>query len=369
MKAEKFQKKDAMICSKMFYLDTKDYKKLNWWLEINRKNGFKKIVLYNNSIPNTKDFNNLFLKYQDFIEIKPMHYFPDIFQNSQKFVEKMQDLYKPWQNIFEINVFEILLFNECYLDNIDKYKYIAIYDIDEMILARDLMIYDNNNVNLLKKFQANYEFQINIINPINEYMNNLIKDFVKNDLKNLYFKNAFYIDYKIISNLFENFQKSKSISRFFKEYFIQIQLDTKNNNIYENLTFKISTQEENNYLFSLYNLYTNFLVPFLGQNEIPEYFDRFFYLASSANAGGKPIYQTKIYYMIDSHHFPKNMFEIPYNCGHSSHFRKIGRFDQNTIAISTLHFDMNYLSNYFINHSADAIAEFKSLIKIKEIQT
>jgi len=54
------EKKGSIVCSKCFWLKQTDYQDLFWWIELNRQAGYKKIVFCNNSIPNTKEFNDLF---------------------------------------------------------------------------------------------------------------------------------------------------------------------------------------------------------------------------------------------------------------------------------------------------------------------
>ena len=79
-------KKDIMVCSKMLSLENKDYKILEDWIRIHKQIGYQKIVLHNNSIPNTSNFNNLFLKNQDFVVIKENKFYPDIINNSNVFI-------------------------------------------------------------------------------------------------------------------------------------------------------------------------------------------------------------------------------------------------------------------------------------------
>ena len=77
-------------------------------------------------------------------------------------------------------------------------------------------------------------------------------------------------------------------------------------------------------------------------------FDRFFYLASNIIAYGKSIYQTNEYVNIDSPHItaPNNFF-VPYEYGHSSHFRNNLKRNNLILNISQLYFDMNYLKCYY----------------------
>lgn len=77
--------KSTLICSKCLFTDTKGYKNFQYWIELNKRAGYDKIWLCNNSIPNTDDFNQIFKKHADFIEIHQLKCLPNFLPNSKGF--------------------------------------------------------------------------------------------------------------------------------------------------------------------------------------------------------------------------------------------------------------------------------------------
>ena len=359
LKAKSILKKEAMICTKMFFLKKKDFNMLERWFTMNSNIGFDKIVLFNNSIPNTAEFNKLFYNYKDLVEIKQMHYFPDIINNSNNFLKEYIELYDPIKkHCGSVILFQILNYNECYLDNIDKYKYIGIFDIDETVIPRPLVnrFRDQNArhnysfENYLKKNKCikKKKHQNNIVN----YINMLRKQLKFGYSRNMYFQNAFYLSNDILSKLFEKFNEFQNQSKKFSyEYFIPIEYNSNQHNLTTHVKFRISSFKENEHFINLYNIYKNILIPFYqkikGKKEI---YDRFFYLLSNIDVPGKSIYDTSEYAPITSHHMPyRNFVEIPYRYGHSSHFRKFLHLKPSVtgIKISDIYFNSNYLNCYY----------------------
>ena len=365
LKEESFFKKEAMICTKMFFLKKEDFSMLERWFTINENIGFDKIVLYNNSIPNTAEFNNLFYKYKYLVELKQMQYFPDIINNSNNFLKEYFHLYDPIKkHCGSVILFQILNYNECYLDNIDKYKYIAIFDIDETIIPRPFKNHfpedKTSVVKLIEKFKKhhytfdrtkNYECQENFKHKsgISSYIIKLRESLKISNYKNIYFQNAYYMSEEIIKELFSGLEE-KFIT-FKNEYIIQVKFKYKN--LIKSISFKISTYEENEHLKNLYNIYKKIFVPYFNQlKKKSEIFDRFFYIENDLNVPGKSIYTTSEYAPITSHHLPEqNFVRIPYSYGHSSHFRRVIflKPDVKWIQISDIYFDSNFLKCYLSN--------------------
>lgn len=77
--------KVTLICSKCLFIGTNGYKNFQYWVELNKKAGYDKIWLCNNSIPNTEDFNRIFKKHADFIEISQLKCLPNFLPNSKGF--------------------------------------------------------------------------------------------------------------------------------------------------------------------------------------------------------------------------------------------------------------------------------------------
>ena len=128
--AEYQSRKSALLCSKALYLSKNQYKELSWWVEINKKIGYDSMTFYNNSIPNTVEFNRVFSRNQDFVTLLQLKCLPNFLNQKTEYLEFYEEL----TDSLKMDVFNGLLVNECYLENIDKYKYIAVMDNDETVI-------------------------------------------------------------------------------------------------------------------------------------------------------------------------------------------------------------------------------------------
>ena len=73
------------------------------------------------------------------VELKESLCFPNFLQLEPKYFGSLNDLRKPGTSTAFLPyrwLFEIVIFNECYLDNIDKFENIALLDQDELIMPR-----------------------------------------------------------------------------------------------------------------------------------------------------------------------------------------------------------------------------------------
>ena len=62
------KKNFSMICSKLY--ESKDsFSEFKWWIEMNRKIGYSKVVIYYNSNKNSFDLDNFINKNNDFVEL------------------------------------------------------------------------------------------------------------------------------------------------------------------------------------------------------------------------------------------------------------------------------------------------------------
>ena len=373
-------KKEAMICSKIYKLDRDSYKILNWWFQLNKNIGFEKIVIYNNSIENSQNFDDVFLKHKDSVEVKQIQCFPDYIKNSNKYLRKLSDL--KFNNEFSWSLrwlFEVLLFNECYLDNIDKYKYIAMTDQDELIIPRlldkyhplekNLILIKQNNIqnNQFENFLENNQCKKASLdtNHIFYYKNELKNVFKFDDSRNIHFKMGYYLKDRIIKKILTKFKEYyKTSKNFTKPCLIHvIDLDPESEFHYPyNYTFDITNQMEHEYAIYLYNLYDKVMIPFYENSKldkIPETYNRVFYIADKyvEKAQGKTVHSSKTSLHI-AHHTSYNFGsqQIPYNYGHISHFRDSYIFGKDPIPIRDLYFDLNYFNCYFINNLKNKVS-------------
>ena len=126
-----------------------------WWIEANKLFGYKKLVLCNHSFPDTDDYRRLFDKHKDFVQVYQMHYFPSVELNSTNsdnadehhtYLDNFNQIH--WKNTV---VFEALVYNECYMRNIGRYKHVAVQGADELVIPRTnvKLLHDVDTFNLI----------------------------------------------------------------------------------------------------------------------------------------------------------------------------------------------------------------------------
>ena len=109
---------------------------------MNKIHGYSKLVIYNNSIETNNEMNEYFNENKDFVEIIQFKCIPNFVSDNrnQLFINNFYDLesrHKNRKNNIHMH-FEIFTYNECYLQNMDKYKFITVNDQDETIIPKYL---------------------------------------------------------------------------------------------------------------------------------------------------------------------------------------------------------------------------------------
>ena len=122
----------------MYILKHKAALLMDNWFSANLIIGISKIAIYNNSIENSKNLNDVFLKYSSLVEIRQAQCIPTLNykSNSKKFIRSLNDLLIKGEEFPHRCTIEILIFTDCYLNYVDKYKMIAVTDQDEVIFPR-----------------------------------------------------------------------------------------------------------------------------------------------------------------------------------------------------------------------------------------
>ena len=141
--------KDIYICTKDLYLDPGDYKNFEWWVEMNVRNGFTKIVIMNNSIPDTAEFRNLFNVYKDKIDVINYNKLPNLMnlRKDEKYFSHMKDLiFGPKRPQVHKYGVEYMSFHECVFRYSDKADLILLIDPDEIFIPVKLENFENELV-------------------------------------------------------------------------------------------------------------------------------------------------------------------------------------------------------------------------------
>jgi hypothetical protein len=379
------KREGSMICSKCYYYsDYLSFKHFEWWFELNKKIGYNKITFCNSTIPDTYEYRRLFDKYENSIYIYQMQFLPNLIDKNQlndsynEYLTSFFDLkrkdsfYKPLTRVFDN-----IIFQECYLDNVDKYKYITIIDNDEAIVPRvnPRLVRHRDNYNLLKRLDYNKKY--NLMKTVNELEKKCWQNINLNDLnlvdtyvqefkalngymndKSIYYKMGIYLKDRIVEKIFKKMEYS--LESEFREAFLINVIDFDDSSEYHkpnNYSFKISDQDEFNYAKALCKIYNYLIKNFQDKykSSIEKYsnrFNRFFYIAgeSTIKHFGKTIHSTD-WSLQMIHHYPVDTtyYMVKYDTGHVSHFRDSYEFNPKffPIPVKDLFVDLNYFYCFY----------------------
>jgi hypothetical protein len=369
-------KKHSLLCGKSYYHTNNNLKHTEWWININKINGFDKIILFNNSYGNGswKEYELLFNKYNNFIQIIQYQCLPNFISsnnnnNKPKYINFFDT--KPLFNLNPIPYqqhFEYSTFNECLLLNRNKYKYIAIIDDDESILPR--YSYNNELNESLYTNNYNYPHEIDTITNKSskyiKYFNNLRNKFNLGQKSSLGFKWAAYLKHKHMKLIFNEIERILKLNGFQHTLNIIDKDEFTNTLELHGLHFKISINNEEDFKYAkyLYEMHIKYIESFLNQNNkqlelVPEPYNRFYYFNGGKSVRyswyHKYIHDTSQTYRVNTHMSENQVSSsllIPVNYGHVTHFRHEYRepfqwSELQSIPIKELYFDFVYFNDYF----------------------
>ena len=374
--------RDIFICCEPTYLEPKDYRDLKWFIRINSQIGFKKIVLNNNSIPNTKVFNQLFEDNANFVKIIPYNYLPNIVKPAidKTYFHHLEDLnlnVGEW-GMDTINFLQIdnMAYNECIFTHSNQANLIFIIDIDETFIPSKLKKLDNKRIeykylsenNLENKDQIKlFESNFLVCEGSSNYLRNYL-DFLTEKHKipkdySLYVSQGFYFKQEFSREFFKQMElvlaKNKTLFEYpvrVKIYFEHIPAKSRGftfQSLEYNVDFTLLIRDYTglNYARSILNLYKYLIEPFLLKNSLhfsneSERFGRFLYMENKRD--GKTFINQATSEFMESAHAPDgkyfNLDDL--DLYHLSHFRdryKLGRVDKD---IELFHLDLNYFACY-----------------------
>jgi hypothetical protein len=399
------QKKGSMICTKCYHFtESKHYLSLRWFIELNREIGYEKIFMCNHSIENHPSFDKLFRDNQDYVQLAQLKCLPNL-QHSVKRFENFTYLKRYQQIVFndvihdeiKYGVIMILVMNECYLDNIDKYKRVTIIDNDETILPLKTSNFfradeSANYISSLKESSISkndvfgnikcnrYDSNINVEEQtsIESYFNELMFNEKVNRPKSIHFQQGFQIYHslvdKIIESVADTIKREYQINNSNINYTVQVlDLNVKKEmNI--SMEFTIKGQDQLNYAKNMVKIYKEIIKPYFEANKNfisanVKDFDRFFVMISKHNSRfcGKTVHDTRVSFDLTIHYMEhyinktqvvfdrkllwQQQFWPSINEARTSHFRNnLGYFSDlyKQVPIVDFQLDLNYLNCYFI---------------------
>jgi hypothetical protein len=188
--------KDIFICTKALYMYESDYKNFEWWIEMNVKNGFNKIIVVNNSIPNNKLFNDLFKKYENQVDVIQFKKLPNVFNktNGIKYYTHFQELIVSEDKSKKFAA-EYISFNECVYKYSDQAEFIFVIDFDETFIPvkHEKLTNEDDSFQLMAKYSFNEQKSFALFE--NEMLRKSVcKEKVKKNMFNQYSYLKNYID-------------------------------------------------------------------------------------------------------------------------------------------------------------------------------
>jgi hypothetical protein len=360
-------KKHSMFCGRICY--SNDYiKYLDYWIKMIKISGYDLIALFNHTY--NSDFNKIYSKayYRNFIDMNQLNCLPNLsINNGNRFINFNDIKSQYLLTLF----FQIFSLNECYLMYKDKYKYIGVFDFDELILPR--VAYNNNNNETNESFYINFDQYPDKIDPISNKPSKLIPyldslEFISKLEKkvNIRFEMSNYLKHETVHKIFlelENMFKLNLTKYKINQNKI-FELDfrfSKEKVFHLNSYITIETEQDYKYAKHLYEMHKKYIEPFLEKNHneieklVPKIFNRFYYFTSFIGVdflpAPKTIHYTNQTDLIDIH--------VPFNIktndsiilsteyGHLSHFRELYKRSFKNSSIQRIFFDFNYFNNYF----------------------
>jgi hypothetical protein len=192
-----------------------DYKDLFWWIEMHKQAGYKKIIFCNNSIPNTQEFGDIFEKNKNFIEIIQLNFLPNFMEKnvSTLVTHKYLNSYHPLGSHYHVDsdLFNVMITNECFLNNTDKYSHVSVIDNDEIIMprvnSRLLQNVDNFNfISKLNRTQDLNDLEMSCSSNKSERIDIYLRNFKTfKPATTFYFHKGFYLRDKQVKQIIEAF--------------------------------------------------------------------------------------------------------------------------------------------------------------------
>ncbi len=368
-------KKHSMFCGRIMY--SNDYiKYLDYWIKMIKISGYDLITLFNHTYDS--DFNKINSEAgnKNFSNIIQFNCIPNFLINNRKSFINLKDLEKYDPSKLKYSTFFLVVsINECYLMYKDKYKYIGVFDFDELILPR---VAYNNEIN--ESFYIHFDQYPDKIDPISNKPSKLIpyldslELITKLDKKvNIRFEMSNYLKHETMDKIFLELESMFKLN--LTQYTINqskiFELDQRFIEEHKHLYSYIFIETEQDYKYAkhLYEMHKNYIEPFLETNHneikqsVPEIFNRFYYftaftdLANGSMPKPKTIHYTSQTDLVDIHvPFTINFndsINVPIKFGHLSHFRELYRRPFRNSSIQEIFFDFNYFNNYlkknFIN--------------------
>jgi hypothetical protein len=408
---DKTKKKGMMLCGKCLYaIKNEDLSNLEWYIRIHEAMGYEKVYICNQMSEKADAFRRLVYKYKSLLQVETIKCIPNLqphaYLENVTYLKYPNDLTTGIVGQFyrdKYFAFEYLSVNECYNDNIDKYRHIAVYDADEFVLAKKIKNF--TTFSSVRKLILGINYgkvgTQNLFAQIKCDQNVDIESFIDKDLKpklntsgeevSLHFKYGSYLRNEIMDEIFKSLKSNLEfliVESLKADKLTKLTIDVIKEERFKDLKLEgpvsltINGLKELRYALSLLKLHDEFVKPFF-ENHTFEFkskagkFNRLFFLSGDLNYPliGKSILNTRrsmdvfIHYGFGSMNIDANGgsvqvvhgegniadwrinnrdLEVPQELAHVSHYRNKLEFHPRFVSISSLHFDLNYFKCYLI---------------------
>ena len=374
---EKNAKKTAVICTEPLFLENQDHQSLAWWIEMNKMSGYQKIILFNNSIPNTREFIRLFDKHKDFVEINQLKCLPNFYNsNLHKYLTDYRELITGKWGLENINflAFDGIANNECLNANAHENKLVLIQDNDEAFVVPRLEKFhkltsvveymsETKNRYKLNKFLYPTRSDCRYSKPT--YFDDLFSQRHGNesDKYSVFFQNVVFVNNDLIKLIFKQISLINFSNEYNFKYPLKIKIKQnyiandpmyKNPNYGANFVLTITNKNEMNYAWNLLDIYENVVEPFMNETSgggsdsfVPESFKRFYFFKTPLV---QPQYGKSLSNIVSATHtgpHRPNGKIVELNEYYMSHFRTRAIFEKHHVPITSVIFDFNYFYCYF----------------------
>ena len=391
-------KRGSLLCTYCYFYGNstlrEHYHMFLYWIELNKKFGYEKIAVCNHSFPHNKEFNELFAKHRHLVQVYQLKYVPNFLSRSATNMNEHEHVYLTSFNDMHWSLtvpLEVLMYNQCYMDHSDTYKYISINGADELIIPRTYpallreqdtvaLVTGLNMENINDKRALSEALNVTSIcpafpaattttttetatlnqtAPIELYLQQLERIVGKNRAVNFHFGMGHYLRHftaELILTAFDAYLNSSAFKLDAPTHILAI-VDTS----FENFTYTlvINGQRELTYMRNLAKIY-RLLTTGAHQGHplsTNSQYSRFMFVSGDATGFlcGKTIYNTERVLAVNIHYPDKHesIYELTFfnhwndKLGLDSHFRQQYTFEKKPFRYDDIKIDLNYFFCYY----------------------
>ncbi len=399
---DKVVKKGVLVCPKCFFMtQSKDLLATRWWVEMLKRGDYTNLYYCDQNIEKNVGFEEILEQNRGFFIEAKLECLPNLQRfpkyKKQKYLSKQSELEMPHSgqfNNFIFNLISQVTINQCYMDNIDKYKYIGVMDNDEIVIPsrlHDTFTTYNRIRNVVKlgkekelspaqSMKCNrYDSQ----NIMESYLDEFRKEATLKQNEAVYFAQGLFFKNSLAEQIFQTFEiflqhNQNLIQDINKVKRIKLSFNVTDSNRPDPLPFNITIESKQGliYAINLLRVYNTVVRPLFTKYESiiqksVKYFDRVLFTVGKLNSFklGKTFHDTRVSFHVTLHLMDNfiqqnntnssNAVIVPdmkylktrytkYAFGHVSHFRKVSYIRYKSVPFESFFIDLNYLFCYFI---------------------